>query len=92
MKVWIRAYTNEKGNFRKIYEEIRSVESCKLTNSSLDKLTRNLPVEKSIYFNNHFDSQREEGKALIRQKGHFPHSYVDCHARYTEDELPARVK
>ena len=30
MKMWMRSYTNEKGNFRKIYEEIRFVDSCKI--------------------------------------------------------------
>ena len=29
---------------------------------------------------------------MIRQKGYFPYSYVDSHARYTEDRLTARDK
>ena len=61
-------------------------------NSSVDEFSRNLPVEKFIYLNNHFASRPEEEKALIRQKGYFPYSYVDSHARYTEDGLPARDK
>ena len=61
-------------------------------NSSLDELARNLPVVKFIYLNNHFATRPEEDKALIRQKGYFPYSYVDSHARYTEDGLPARDK
>ena len=91
-KVWIRSYTNEKGNVYNVYEEIRFVDSCKFMNSSLDELARNLPVEKFIYLNNHFATRPEEDKALIRQKGYFPYSYVDSHARYTEDGLPARDK
>ena len=92
MKVWIRSYTNEKGNVQHVYEEIRFVDSCKFMNSSLDELARNLPVEKFIYLNNHFATRPEEDKALIRQNGYFPYSYVDSHARYTEDGLPARDK
>ena len=38
MKVWIRSYTNEKGNVYNVYEEIRFVDSCKFMNSSLDEL------------------------------------------------------
>ena len=57
MKVWIRSYTNEKGNVRNVYEEIRFVDSFKILNSSLDELARNLPVEEFIYVDNHLDSR-----------------------------------
>ena len=90
--MWIRAYTNEKENVRHVYEETRFVDSCKFMNSSLDELAGNLPVEKFIYHKNLFACRREEDKALFRQKGYFPCSYVDSHARYTEDQLPARDK
>ena len=89
MRVWIRSYTNEKGNVHNVYKEIRFVDSCKFMNNSLDELARNLPVEKFIYLNNHFATRPEEDEALIRQKDYFPYSYVDSHARYTEDGLPA---
>ena len=59
-------------------------------NSSLDELARNIPVEKFINLNNNFASRPEEDIALIRRKGYFPYSYVDSHARYTEDGLPAQ--
>ena len=55
--IWIRSYTNEKGNVRNVYEEIRFVDSCKFMNISLDELARNLPVKKFIYLNNHFASR-----------------------------------
>ena len=73
-----------------IYEDTRFVDSCKFTNSSLDELARNLPVDKFIYLNELFASRPEEDKALIRQKCYCPYSYVDSRARYTEDLLPAR--
>ena len=49
-------------------------------------------MKKFIYLNNHFATRPEEDKALIRQKGYSPYSYVDSHARYTENGLPARDK
>ena len=57
MKVWIRSYTNEKGNVRNVYEKIRFVDSFKFLNSSLDELARNLRVEEFIYVDNHLDSR-----------------------------------
>ena len=87
MKVWSRSYTYEKENVRNVYKEIHFVDSCKLMNSSIDELVRNLLVEKFIYLSNHFASRPEENKALIRQKGYFCYSYVDSHARYTEDGI-----
>ena len=73
-------------------KKFRFVDNCKFMNSSLDELARNLHVEKFNYLNNHFATRLEEDKALIGQKGYFPCSYFDNHARYTEDGLPARDK
>ena len=68
MEVWIRLYTNKKGNARYVYEEIRFVDCCNFMNSSLDELPRILPMEIFIYLNNHFASRPQKDKLLSRQK------------------------
>ena len=56
--------------------------------SFLEELARNLPLDKFTYLDNYYTTRPEDELALRRQKGYFPYSYVDSHARYGEGRLP----
>jgi len=52
--------------------------------SSLDKLSSNLSKDKSIY------TDEVNPHPLLKKKGIYPYSYIDCFSKFEEAELPAR--
>ena len=56
-------------------------------NSSLDKLVKNLSDEDFKYLVEEFGSKNLE---LVKQKGAYPHEYMNSFKRFNEKKLPTR--
>ena len=54
-------------------------------NSSLDKLVKNLTDDDFKYSTEEFDSKNLE---LLKQKGAYPHEYMNSSKRFNEKKLP----
>ena len=57
-------------------------------NSSLDKLTKNLPDEDFKYLVEEFGFENVE---LLKQKGNYPYEYMNSLERFNEETLPAKL-
>ena len=54
-------------------------------NSSLEKLLKNLSNNDFKYVTKKFSSKNLE---LLKQKGAYPHEYIDSFKRFSEEKLP----
>ena len=54
-------------------------------NSSLEKLLKNLSDHDFKYVTKKFSSKNLE---LLKQKGAYPHEYIDSFKRFSEEKLP----
>ena len=89
LKIWLGSYTTNKGHFRHKYEEMRFfLNSYKFMHSSLDTIAKNLPKKNFVYLDDHFCSNSEEEKDLLRQKAYFPYSYITSFEKYDEPDSP----
>ena len=62
--------------------------SYKFMHLSLDTIAKNLPKKNFVYLDDHFCSNSEEEKDLLRQKGYFPYSYITSFEKYDEPDFP----
>ena len=62
-------------------------DSIEFTNSSLDKLVKNLVDEDFKYLVKEFGSENLE---LLKQKGAYPYEYMNSFKRFNEEKLCAR--
>ena len=63
------------------------IDSMQLTNSSVDKLVKNLSDEDFKCLVEEFNSENLE---LLKQKDAYLHEYMDSFERFNERKLPAR--
>ena len=63
------------------------IDSMQFINSSLDKLVKNLSDEDFKYLVEEFDSKNLR---ILKQKGAYPHEYMNTFERFKEKKLPAR--
>ena len=63
------------------------IDSMQFTNSSLDKLDKNLSDEDFKYLVEEFDSKHLK---ILKQKGDYPYEYMNSFKKFDEDKLPAR--
>ena len=61
------------------------IDSMQFTNSSLDKLVKNLSNENFKYLVKEFNSKNSE---LLKQKGAYPYEYMKSLERFEEKEFP----
>ena len=64
-------------------------DSIQFANSSLYALVKNLPDNDFKYISQEFSGYLLE---LVKQKGVYPHEYIDSFKRLSEDELPDNCK
>ena len=64
------------------------IDSMQFMNSSLDKLVKNLSDEDFKYLVEEFGSKKLE---ILKQKGAYPHEYMNSFERFHEEKLPARI-
>ena len=57
------------------------IDSMQFTNSSLDKLAKNLPDNDFKYLTEEFGSKNLE---LLKQKGDYPYEFMDSFKRFNE--------
>ena len=62
------------------------IDSMQFMNSSLYKLVKNLSDEDFKYLVEEFSSENLE---LLKQKGDYPHQYMNSFERFNEEKLPA---
>ena len=65
------------------------IDNMKFMNSSLDSLVKNLSDNHFKYLSEEFSS---EFLKLVKQKGMYPHEYMDSFKKFSEDKLPDRCK
>ena len=63
------------------------IDSMQFMNSSLDKLVKNLSHEEFKYLVDEFGSENLE---ILKEKGAYPHEYMNSFKRFNEENLPAR--
>ena len=63
------------------------IDSMQFMNSSLDKLVKNLSDKDFKYLIEEFGSEYLE---LLKQKGAYPHKYMNSFERFNEEKLPAK--
>ena len=63
------------------------IDSMQFMNSSLDKLVKNLSHEEFKYLVDEFGSENLE---TLKEKGAYPHEYMNSFKRFNEENLPAR--
>ena len=63
------------------------IDSMQFMNSSLDKLVKNLSDEDFKYLVKEFGS---ENLKILKQKGGYPHEYMNSFKRFNEEKLCAR--
>ena len=77
MSVYIKSYTDKNGKLKKVYENLRFIDSYKFMLSPLSKLVEYLPEGKFILLENYFEElgYSAEQIALLKRKGFDPYSY-----------------
>ena len=63
------------------------IDSMQFMNSSLDKFVKNLSDEDFKYLVREFGSENLE---LLKQKGAYPHEYMNSFEKFNKEKLPAR--
>ena len=86
--VHVDTIINKRNQPIKVYEYLRFIDSYKLFNASLEKLVDTLPdtafgIVKSMFPDLHMGSL-----PLLKQKGHYPYSYVTDRTKFAEKSLP----
>lgn len=76
----------EEDKKKKVYLQLRFLDSYKFLNRSLDVLSKNLTDDQCREVKKYFTGEKFN---FIRQKGVFPYSYVDCFEKLEETSLPA---
>ena len=97
MSVYIKSYTDKNGKLKKVYENLRFIDSYKFMLSPHSKLVKYLPEEKFFLLENYFEElgYSSEQIALLKQKGTRIHTSVvlksfekpDCHLEKCEATL-----
>ena len=63
------------------------IDSMQFMNSGLDKLLKNLSDEDFKYLVEKFGSKNLE---LLKQKGDYPHEYINSFKKFNQEKLPAK--
>ncbi|KAB0792615.1 hypothetical protein PPYR_11269 [Photinus pyralis] len=80
----------ESGKKERKYMKLRFIDSFRFMPTSLDKLSTNLTSEQCAEIRKFFnDSNKFQ---LLRKKGCFPYSYVDCMSKLDEKDIPSHTK
>ena len=89
MSVYIKSYTDKNGKLKKVYENLRFIDSYKFMLSPLSKLVEYLPEEKFFHLENYFEElgYSAEQIALLKQKGFYPYSYFSIFEKFREIRL-----
>ena len=92
ISVYIKSYTDKNGKLKKVYENLRFIDSYKFMLSPLSKLVEYLPEEKFFLLENYFEElgYSSEQIALLKQKGFYPYSYFSSFKKFRETRLPPR--
>jgi DNA polymerase type B, organellar and viral. len=78
--------SGERGN--DVYITLKFIDSFRFLPSSLDKLSQTLESYQCVEIQKYFPDQHKF--ELIRRKGVFPYSYIDCISRLDDTELPSK--
>lgn len=71
---------------KKVFLQLRFLDSFKFLNRALDVLAKNLVDSQCKEVRKYFSNEREF--SVMRHKGVFPYSHVDCFAKLDEPNLP----
>ena len=71
-----------------VYEFLRFVDSYKLFNASLEKLTETLQQSESGILEVMFNETPSDHFDLHKQRGYYPYSYMSNPTKFSEDSLP----
>ena len=71
-----------------VYEFLRFVDSYKLFNASLEKLTDTLPQSEFGILEAMFNETPSDHFDLLNQKGYYPYSYMSNRTKFSQDSLP----
>ena len=80
--VLVETITTDEGKSKKIYKNLRFIDSYKMMNSSLEKLTDILPNEQLCILNSIFPGISGSDLQLLKQKSHYPYSYKSDRSRF----------
>ena len=75
---------------KKLYENLRFINSYRFILASLAKLVDNLPNEKFFLLENYFEKlgHSPEKVSMLKKKGHYPYSYFNSFEKLREIRLP----
>ena len=88
--VKVETYVDSRGIEKNVFEYLRFIDSYRFMASSLDKLVSFLPKDRFGLLDSCFPSYNRADLELLYQKGHYPYSYFNNHAKFDEKQLPAR--
>ena len=86
--VLIETITTDEGKTKKIYKYLQFIDSYKMMNSSLEKLTKILPTDQFGILNSMFPGISESDLELLKQKDRCPYSYVSDRNKFLDTTLP----
>ena len=86
--VLVETITLDDGKVIKKYENLRSIDSFKMMNSSLEKLVDILPRHRFGILASVFPNLSSTELKLLQQKGYYPYSYVSGREKFGEKSLP----
>ena len=82
--VYIKTYTDENGNIKKLYGNLRFIDSYRFMLAPLAKLVDNLSNEKIFLLENYLEKlgHSPEKVSMLKQKGHYPYSYFNLFEKF----------
>lgn len=77
-----------KEKIKQVYIKLRFLDSFRFVSDSLEKLAESLEPTQCIEIKKYFSDKNKFD--IIRQKGVFPYSYVDCMEKLDQNHLPSK--
>ena len=93
ISVDIKTYTDKNGKIKKLYKNLRFIETHRFMLASLAKIVDNLRNEKFLLLEIYFEKlgHSPEKVSMLKQRGHYPYSYFNSFEKFRETRLPPRA-
>ena len=93
ISVYIKTYTDKYGKIKKLYKNLRFIDSYRFILAPLAKFVDNLPNETFFLLKNYFEKlgHSPEKVSMLKQKGHYPYSYFNSFEKLRETRLSPRA-
>ena len=82
----LRTFEDEKGKEKKVFREIRFIDSFKFMACPLAGLVSNLSLKHFVFLERNFGEKHK----LLSRKGIYPYDWMNSFERFKEDSLPPR--